>query len=457
MPEEDDYPKYVYNSGVDAVASDACQAGDYRPIESPHFHALGHSPWAAYSIASRAYTYAAYSDHAQMETAYDDAYTMGDPYGAQICQGLVQEHPALLPARPQDLRAIPVPPRPLNVIHVGPFFLKGGAEQWLLDFIANVDRRYLRVIRCISTIPEMIDADYVSSLSSLNVTLECGGVESVREAARDADVLLSWGIDLDHFLGDFKAPLSVQIVHGDGPMNRRFLQRSRQSIDHAVAVSHRVNRLTHDLVPSTTIYNGVDATRLAPTQSRAATRKSLGFRDGDFVIGFCGRLAQEKRPHTIVDAVSRLPSHAKVLLVGWGRLLPELREMCEQLLPDRHVITYGDGDIGDLYRAMDVFCLTSDQEGFSLAMLEAMLCQLPIVSTPVGCAPELLTDRVTGLLTDGSSEHLAATLRLMEQNRQWTLGLAAQGHALAERFAYASRMARDYEYLLHHLWHEKAR
>jgi glycosyltransferase involved in cell wall biosynthesis len=445
--EDDSRQGHIYNCGVDAHLQGIVREGTYEMPDLMGTFASERSFETHDEPVAYTYTTAAY---------YEGVYQVdGQPYSAPIRRGLVQQHAGLLPGRPHDVCPFPVPKRPLNVIHVGPFFLKGGAEQWLLDFVANVDQRYLRVTRCISIYPDMIDANYVASLAALGVTLECGGIESVREAAHEADVLLSWGIELDHFLGDAKAPLSVQVVHGDGPSNRRFLQRSLRSIDHAVAVSHRVRSLASDLVPTTTIYNGIDASRIAPTRSRADTRRALGFREHDFVVGFCGRLAVEKRPHVIVDAVSQLPSHAKVLLVGWGQLLPELQQMCGELLPERHVITYADKDIGDLYRAMDAFCMTSNQEGFSLALLEAMLCELPVVSTPVGCVPEFITDHVTGLLTDGSASHLAEMLSLLDRNRQWSDGLASEGYLLAQSFGYARRMARDYEHLLHHLWASK--
>lgn len=378
--------------------------------------------------------------------------TASRPYAS----GIVQHTPELLPPALQEEGGFAAAAgRPLRVAHVGPFFLRGGAEQWLLDLIRHADRRSLRFLRCVSTYHEVVDLSYVEALSSLGVTLEAGGAESVRRAAQDADVLLSWGVELDALLGGVRPRLSVQTVHGDGPMNRHFLEHSLGSIDHAVAVSHRVRARVCPGVPTTVIYNGVDTARLAPHAATGRTRRALGFADGDFVVGFVGRFAPEKRPDRIIEAVARLPERFKVLLVGWGRLLPQLQQQASRLLPGRHVITHASGNLGDLYRAMDAVCLASDQEGFPLVMLEAMLCERPLVATAVGAVPEVIEDRVNGLWTTGTPDDLAAVFSRLGRHPRWAAGVAAEGRDTAEQFGFARRMARDYEHLLHHLWRTK--
>ena len=141
--------------------------------------------------------------------------------------------------------------------------------------------------------------------------------------------------------------------------------------------------------------------------------------------------------------------------MGWGRLLGDIQRICSSDLPNRHVITHANGNLGDLYRALDVLCLVSDQEGFPMVLLEAMLCGRPVASTPVGSIPEVIQDRVNGMLFDGAPDNVATVLRQMADNPAWRRGLAHEGRALAERFGYAQRMARDYEHLLLDLWTRK--
>jgi glycosyltransferase involved in cell wall biosynthesis len=279
-----------------------------------------------------------------------------------------------------------------------------------------------------------------------------GGADSVRSAAADADVLLSWGVSLDEYLGDVRPPLSVQVLHGDGPYNRLLLNGSRRSIDHLITVSHSVHSRIAPDVPASVIYNGIDTARLARRQPEGALRRRLGLQPDDFIVGYVGRFATEKRVSVILEAVARLPERFKSVLVGWGPLLGSLREQAERDLPGRCTIASVRDELGDVYRMMDAVCLMSDQEGFPLVMLEAMHCGRPFVATPVGGVAEIIEDRVNGLITDGSPEHLASRLQLLADNPRWAAGIAAQGAACVEQFGYAHRMARDYEHLLHHLW-----
>jgi glycosyltransferase involved in cell wall biosynthesis len=332
----------------------------------------------------------------------------------------------------------------------------GGAEQWLLELVAGLDSRRMQVERQVVVTNERVDVDFVSRLAAAGISVEVGDAESIRAAAKRADVLFSWGLPLDRYLRGRPRPLSIQVVHGDGHWNRWFLEGSRHSVDHFVAVGHRVQRLVCHDVPSSVIYNGIDSRRLARTRRVEDTRRDLGFAPNDVVVCFCGRLAAEKRIDCIVEAMAPLPERVKLLVVGTGSLETELRSLVAARLPGRAVFTSAQGIVGDLYAASDVFCLASNQEGCSLALLEAMLSGLAVVSTPVGNAAEVILDKVTGLLFDGSVAGLTRSLRMLVDHPEWRLGLAAEGRRLAERFGYARRMATDYANLVDSLLEAQA-
>src|SRR5690606_8608397 len=116
--------------------------------------------------------------------------------------GVINSDESLLPPSLNAAQQRTLPQRPLSVAHVGPYLLQGGAERWLLDLVRHVDPDYLRFTRSICTNPTTIDASYASELSGAGVVLEAGDADSVRQAASEVDVLLSWGVSLDEFLGD---------------------------------------------------------------------------------------------------------------------------------------------------------------------------------------------------------------------------------------------------------------
>ena len=341
---------------------------------------------------------------------------------------------------------------PLRVIHAGPSLLRGGAEQWLVDVLRFLDPLRVRMLRTVLTTGESIDPTLAESLP---IPLEVGQGAALRRAAEECDVLLFWGLPLDDYLADCRPKLVVYLAHGEGDWTRIMLERSRRNVDHAVAVSERVRRrVCHD-VPSTVIRNGVDSSRLGRTRARQAVRESLGFRAEDFVLGFLGRFSPEKRCQALIKAVERLPRDFKLLLVGWGMQRQDLMELANRCIPGRYAFAHGCSYLGDYYQAMDAFCLVSSEEGFSFALIEAMMSGCPVIATPAGCVPEFVHDRINGVIVDGTAESVADAARLLREHPSWRGGLAREGQVYAEQTGHARRMARDYENLLWRLWADK--
>lgn len=85
-------------------------------------------------------------------------------------------------------------------------------------------------------------------------------------------------------------------------------------------------------------------------------------------------------------------------------------------------------DIIDILRKGDLYLHCSVLETFSNAIIEAMSVGLPIVSTKVGGIPEIISDRVDGMLTDLDPETVAATVLKVLRGRKLasTLGKAAR-------------------------------
>lgn len=350
--------------------------------------------------------------------------------------------------------AQPLVKPPLRVVHVGPSMLRGGAEQWLVGLIRSLDPRRLQVLRCIVTMPELVDPEVVADMPA---PVEVGRAKHrVKKAVRECDVILCWGpAELGEWLADCRPKLCVFVAHGEGDWTRTMLAACAPVVDHVVAVSQRVQETLCAGLPSTNIFNGVDSSRLSRTRSREKVRQSLGFEPGDFVLGYVGRFSPEKRPEVLIDAAAQLPAHFKVLLIGWGPLLGELVQRANVLIPGRYAFRTVSDHLGDYYQAMDAFCLTSDEEGFALVVLEAMMCERPVIATPVGSVPEVIIDRVNGIVIPAGAASLCEAARLLADHPAWARGIAAEGRVFAEEHGHAHRMAREYEDLLERLWLEK--
>jgi glycosyltransferase involved in cell wall biosynthesis len=303
------------------------------------------------------------------------------------------------------------------------------------------------------TEPEFFDPEFAAELS---VPTEIGGREAVRRAAKDSDVLMIWGPgELGDWLQDCRPALTVFVAHGEGRFTRSYLDACSPVVDHVVAVSRRVQeRVTHGY-PTTIIPNGVDSSHLARSLSRPEARERFGFGPDDFVVGYVGRFSPEKRAHRVIEAVAKLPANVKALLVGWGPLHPQLLELANRLIPGRFATTVGKGCFGDYYEAMDALCMVSAEEGYPLVVLEAMMCGRPVIATDVGGVPDLLIDRVNGVVVSGDVDSIRSAVLLLQRHPEWARGIAAEARKVADERGHARRMARGYEDLVHRLWSEK--
>ncbi|MEP6508836.1 MAG: glycosyltransferase family 4 protein, partial [Gemmatimonadales bacterium] len=183
------------------------------------------------------------------------------------------------------------------------------------------------------------------------------------------------------------------------------------------------------------IHNGVIVPeRQAP---RGSLREQLGIPLDARVIGTVARLAKQKRVDRLLRIAAALPSDVHCVIAGDG---PDRLDLIRQsqAIPNReriHFIGHRENK-GDVLDALDVFVLTSDKEGLSNAMLEAMAFGLPVISTPVSGSEEALgvdeTGRLAGVVTgfDEASIIRAINSLLDSKRLQVETGVVARNRAL---------------------------
>jgi glycosyltransferase involved in cell wall biosynthesis len=186
-------------------------------------------------------------------------------------------------------------------------------------------------------------------------------------------------------------------------------------------------------------------TGFASVPDRADARRRLSLPLDAPVVAFVGRLTRVKRPERFVDAAIRLAEtqpDARFVVAGEGELLESLRVRARPL-GDRIRFLGWWRDVEQLYVASDVVMLTSDNEGMPVSLIEAAAAGVPVVTTAVGSAPEVVDDTVTGFVTAPDSDALAAaTATLLEgPTLRVSMGRAASTR-YAERFS-AERLVRD--------------
>ncbi|MBA3438829.1 MAG: glycosyltransferase family 4 protein [Pyrinomonadaceae bacterium] len=171
----------------------------------------------------------------------------------------------------------------------------------------------------------------------------------------------------------------------------------------------------------TLIPNGVDTEIFTPERSGESFRLRFDVPVEAPVIGFVGRLAWEKGPDNflrVADLIHRARPDVHFVMVGEGSMEKELLPIINQFDLEDHVHMAGlYTNMCEAYAAFDIFAMTSRSEGMPFALLEAMACGRPVVSTNVGGVIELIEAGSTGVLVDaGDWEEMAATLlRLLDR------------------------------------------
>ena len=150
-----------------------------------------------------------------------------------------------------------------------------------------------------------------------------------------------------------------------------------------------------------TIYNGIDPT-LYDDQPAPGFRASLNIPEKTKVIGMVANLIHYKGHKFFIRACARIKSmYADVifLLIGEGPMRIELEKLTRELGLEDDVVFLGRrSDVPLLLSIMDIFVLTSLEEGFSNAILEAMAAGKPVIATDVGGNSEAVIHGETGLL-----------------------------------------------------------
>ena len=343
-----------------------------------------------------------------------------------------------------DLEQSAIPNKPLNMVCVGPSFQVGGVHQHTLGLARFLNPQRVRLTRCFVTSDH---PEHLPLPGTFPVPVEYCSMANLLKRTAEYDVVLAWGEGYNGRLGS-AGPLRVFLAHGESLWTRKGLEGSAQAVDHVIAVSDRVRVRVCEGFPTTTILNGVDSSRLGQTRPAEDVRKQLGFARDDFVIGSVSRFTREKQLDLLIEAVARLPQHFKLLLVGSGRREGELMRLANERIPGRHAFIAAHDYLGDYYRAMDAFSLVSAHEGFGLVIPEAMMCERPVIATNVGCVPEVIRDRINGMIVDPTPESIAAAAQLLEAHPNWARGIASEGQTFATRHLHTMRMAQQYENLI---------
>jgi len=169
-----------------------------------------------------------------------------------------------------------------------------------------------------------------------------------------------------------------------------------------------------------------------------AIRSSLAYGE-ETIVGWVGRLVAIKNCSSFLKAVTivheQKPS-IRFLIAGDGDERSELeKKAAEYNLKECLVFLGNRSDIPDIMAAMDIFVLSSLNEGFGRVLVEAMAAGTAIVTTDVGGTSDVIEDTVSGILVPPSDpEALASAILSLISDKKLREKYSREGRKRAVQF-----------------------
>jgi glycosyltransferase involved in cell wall biosynthesis len=223
------------------------------------------------------------------------------------------------------------------------------------------------------------------------------------------------------------------------PFNRWLYRQAKGVVTTGESLRrHLLETLGLDPARVVSVPTGIDTARFSPVggaAARAAAKTALGLDPQQKHLGIVATLRSWKGHLFLLDAFAQLNRpDLHLLIVGEGPMRGPIEEKIAALGMASQVTLAGQrSDPEHWLQALDAFCLPSyANEGVPQAILQAMLCALPIVTTPVGAILEAVSDGETALVVppQDAAALTAAIARLLDDG-----ALAARLGEAARRVA----------------------
>jgi glycosyltransferase involved in cell wall biosynthesis len=165
-------------------------------------------------------------------------------------------------------------------------------------------------------------------------------------------------------------------------------------------------------------------------------KNKLGFTNSKFIIGYMGRLVEEKGILCLIEAVSRLKYDFSLLIIGSGPLKPRISNNIKRLGIENRVKLLEQIpslDVPSYLNCFDCLVLPSLtkpnwKEQFGRVLVEAMACEIPVIGSNSGEIPNIIEG--TGLIfQEGDVIDLVKKLEVLITDRELKESIAKKGRS----------------------------
>ena len=345
----------------------------------------------------------------------------------------------------------------------------GGAELAMLRLIRSLPKYGIRprVVTFKESLPDALRASFPCPVTEIPIS-RTYGLSGLRAASRIRSLIISEHIGLVHTFfetSDLFGGLVVRTIPHvalvssrrdmgilRNPKHRMAYRYMARMADRVVTVSDRVrdwciaeDRIEPERV--VTVYNGVGDEDVVTPPEREESRQRLGLRRDQLLVSAIGHIRHIKGFDVMIEAARIVvASHPEVvfLIAGGDHEKGRKAELEAQIrianLEANFWLLGPQDNIGFILAASDVFLLPSRSEGFSNALIEAMMAGLPCVATDVGGNGEALAEGSTGYLVPSESpSSMARALQLLLRSAHLRASMGRAGrHVALQKFTQAT-------------------
>ena len=187
------------------------------------------------------------------------------------------------------------------------------------------------------------------------------------------------------------------------------------------------------------IYNAIDTKRFKltnPLKSRAEVRKQYGISPQDKILLFVGSDFKRKGLPAVIESLAMLKSDIKLMVIGKDRVGP-YRSMVNRLGIREHVYFLGPKeDVERYYFTGDLFIFPTIYDPFSNACLEAMASGMPVITSRVNGASELLETGKNGYIIDNPIDPIEIIKKIQKGLKLSRRSVQEFNSKLLERFSW---------------------
>jgi glycosyltransferase involved in cell wall biosynthesis len=222
-------------------------------------------------------------------------------------------------------------------------------------------------------------------------------------------------------------------------------QKKELALEHGICISEKIK-----VIPL-----GFDLQKFKDSKKkyRQSTRLEYGLHENEIAVAIVGRLVPVKNHRMFLESVikvsERITHPVSFFIVGDG---PEkeflLGEIARMNLPENIKIhmTSWIMNIAVFNAGMDIVCLTSNNEGTPVSLIEAQAAGIPVISTDVGGVRDIVEESVTGYIVPKSdSNAFAEKLCILIEDKNNRENMSQKGWSFVESKFHYTRLVKDME------------